>query len=507
MSKQRRIVVLAVLLLLLLGGVSGNAGPSRQESLVLALDGLVVNLDPSVRESYADYDTYVNIYDPLFRRDNDMVLRPHLATSLRRINDVTWEVKLRRGVRFHNGEPFDASSVKFTVDRIKDPKLTSDMSFWLTPLQEVKIIDPYTVHLIHSAPYALVDFEVSRIYPLPPKFVQQMGNEKYQRDPVGTGPYKFVSWAKSGDIVLERNEAYWGPKPGFRQVVIRYIPDASTRVAALLSGEIDIAFRVPIEQVAAVNRSSCCAISRALGGRVAQLQLSVTHGHEALKDKRVRQAIAYAIDVQNALLPLQEGLAQRLATTIHPKAFGHDPTIKPWPYDPARARTLLSDAGYPNGIPFTINTVPERKAVAEAAAGQLTKAGIRAQVKVHEPTVFFKGWNDHNLGGDAFMLGLISQNWDADGMFYLRFHSTGQYTYFSNSRTDRWLEEGRKALDPARRRAIYREMQQYLFQHPGGEIPIIPFFAESVVMGVSKKVRYQVRSDEYTFLDQARPAR
>jgi ABC-type transport system substrate-binding protein len=258
--------------------------------------------------------------------------------------------------------------------------------------------------------------------------------------------------------------------------------------------------------VKVVERADCCVISKTLGGRVAQLQLAIMNGgHEALKDKRVRQAIAHAVDVDRALIPLEEGLAQRVATTVHPKAFGHNAAIKPWPVDVARARELINEAGYPGGFPMIINTTPERKAQAEAIAGQLTRAGIRAEARVHEPTAFIQGWANHTLGGDAFMLALISQNWDADGMFFLRFHPSGTYRYFWNERTTRWLEDGRNTLDPARRRAIYAEMQRYLFQYPNGEMPIVPLFAQFVVMGVNKSVNYDVRSDEYTFFDEFRP--
>ena len=216
-----------------------------KDTIVIAQGVDPTTLDPQNHYETPAFNVCLNIFGTLLRRTTDMKIEPSLATSYKLINDTTWEFDLRKGVKFHNGEDFDATSVKFSLERMADPKnKLKQTSFQV--IDRVEIIDPYKVRIITKRPYPLLDAELCQIGAmLPPKYVQEKGPVYISTHPVGTGPYKFVSWAKDDQLVLQANENYWRGAPKIKKVIFRPIPEATTRVAGLQTQELDIIVNIP----------------------------------------------------------------------------------------------------------------------------------------------------------------------------------------------------------------------------------------------------------------------
>jgi peptide/nickel transport system substrate-binding protein len=489
--------------------------PVVKDTIIWAQAGNPVNLDPTLQQSVPDYNVYAQIYDALLWRDPNGEYLPQLAESWELIDDLTWEVRIREGVRFHNGEELTADAVKFTFDRILNPDLASQLfaynSFWDT----IEVVDEHTLRLTTNAPtpQALVAFSLSRLYPVPPGLVEEQGPDYLVTNPVGTGPYKFVEWAKDEFVRLERFEDYWGTKPAFRFATIRIIPDGIARAAALLVGEVDIVHELSLTDIPLVENASGVRVEAVPGGRLAMIQFALNIGPDneltdnmPLRDKRVRQALAHAIDTQK-FVTMMGGYAQPTGSIACPACFGYDDRFaEPFEYDPDKARALLAEAGYPNGFELTLagyaGSRPLDKETMEIVAGEWANIGVETTVLPMETTAFLEGWMGHTLDDvDAFGIHILSQNWDLDG-FYLNFRSGQILSYYVNEELDEMFDNGRSTTDDEERQGYYSRIQEIARE----EVFVIPLYVRHVIMGVSDEIDYPVRPDDWSFLQYARPA-
>ncbi|MCL5264680.1 MAG: ABC transporter substrate-binding protein, partial [Chloroflexi bacterium] len=323
-----------------------------------------------------------HIFDSLVWRDENMKIQPDLAESWKLINDTTWEFKLRKGVKFQDGEPFNAAAVKFTFDRAMDPATKStDQVVKFVGLDRVEIVDDYTVRLITKAPAPTMLTRLSIFWILPPKYYSENSPEVVASKPVGSGPWKFVEWVKNDHITLEANTEYWKGAPSIKTLVFRPIPEVGTRIAELKSGGVDIAPTIPPDQAKSVETATT-RLEGIEGGRRVFIGFHVTKG-SPMEDKRVRQALNYAVDVDAIAKALLGGYGKRRFTAVMPADA--DPALKPYTYDPAKAKQLLAEAGYPNGFETVLDSPMGRyvkdKEVAQAVADYLTKVGVKTTVK------------------------------------------------------------------------------------------------------------------------------
>src|SRR5438309_509163 len=331
-----------------------------------------------------------HIFETLWERDPSLKIVPGLATEMPKlVGPTTWEVKLRKGVKFTNGEEFNAESAKFSIERVKDPKMRASSNF--KPIESVEIVDPYTIRVHTAKPWptflTVMTFAQAAMYP--PKAYAGKQPADISRQPIGTGPYTFVRWAKDEEVVLEANTAWWRGAPKVKTVVFRPIPDDAVRVAALQNGEIDVAVNIPPHLANPIANHPRLFLTTAPSIRTIQLMFQthnfdekthqVTGVYEGpTKDKRVRQAIQYALDVDEIIKGVLDGKAMRIATLLTPMHFGYDASLKPIKQDLGKVKQLLTDAGYPGGLELTLNSPQGRyvgdKEVAEAVAGELIKA-------------------------------------------------------------------------------------------------------------------------------------
>ena len=266
----------------------------------------------------------------------------------------TWEFKLRKGVKFHNGEDFNAAAVKFVLERMADPKLKLRQTVFQGVIDRVDVVDDTTARIVTKKPYPVMDAMLC-IYGqvIPPKYFQEKGPVHFATHPVGTGPYKFVSWAKDDQLVLQANENYWRGAPKIKKVIFRPIPEATTRVAGLQTQELDIIVNIPPHLMRLMDWKGRSFVSKVPSVRVIFMAFDNTKGGP-VADKRARQAIAQAIDMETIIKKVLEGNGLLLGSPLTKYHFGYDPTIKPYLYNPEKAKKLLAEVGYAKGFDFVL---------------------------------------------------------------------------------------------------------------------------------------------------------
>ncbi len=450
----------AAMLILLPGG--GGAQP--QGELRVAIPWTPENLDPTMNLSSIRAMVGVSMFDSLVGRDADNRIVPQLAESWRLVDDTTWQLKLRRGVVFHDGEPFNAEAVRFTFQRVLDPEQKSPNRANMAEIARVDVIDDYTVNLVTRQPYAplinrLLDFPM-----VPPKYTAEKGNQGMALKPVGTGPYRFVELVKDDRLVVEAFDRHWRGAPKIRRIVYKPIPEPFTRAAALRNNEVDLITTIPPSLARELERVGGLRVQRVPSSWIIYLGLNAFK--KPLSDVRVRQALNYATDVDAIVKNVLEGSGRRLEGPLTPQMFGYDASVKGYAHDPARARKLLAEAGYPDGLEITLESPAGRyqgdKEIAEALGGQWQKAGFKPKVQVAEWGAYFKRYLGKQFQ-DAYLLGLGGPMQDGDELYNL-VSSKGRGLYYKNERVDALFDLGRGTMDAAKRRQVYRDLARAMVE-------------------------------------------
>ena len=446
-----------------------------------------------------------NCYEPLVQRSADMKsIEPALAESWERLDDLTMRFKLRKGVKFHNGEAFNAEVVKFSVDRVLDPKTAAPFrQSRYSMLASPQVVDEYTVDIKTTKPDPVLLARLTgwHMAMIPPQYVKEKGAETFAKSPVGTGPYRFVDWVRDGPITFERNSDYWRGAPAVNRIVFRSVPENQARVAALRSGEADIITFLPPDDIPTIQGNSALRVETVPSTGILFGQIYYTK--PPTDNKLVRQALNYAIDVDSLIKNVLGGYAIRVPTALPEFIFGYDPKIEPYSYDPQKAKDLLKEAGFPNGVEITFDSVQGRylkdKEVAQAMAGMLEKAGFKVKLNLYEVS---RVW-DMQLKGEIGQLsvwGWGNQMFDADDTLYPEFHSFPKSTQQRESdfdpEIDQWVEEARTTLDEKLRLELYSKVQARIKENA----PWIYLFQQVDVYGVSNKVTWKPRSDELSWL-------
>jgi len=453
-----RILTLAFVSLLMLA--PGSAQAQSPGELRVAIPWTPENLDPTMNLSSFRAMVGVSIFDSLVGRDAENRIVPQLAESWRLVDEVTWQLKLRRGVVFHDGEPFNAEAVRFTFQRVLDPEQKSPNRANVAEIVRVEVVDDYTVNLVTRQPYAplvnrLLDFAI-----VPPKYVAEKGNQGMALRPVGTGPYRFVELIKDDRMVVEAFDRHWRGAPRIKRIVYKPIPEPFTRAAALRNNEVDLVTTMPPNLARELERTPGIRVQRVASSWITYLGLNALK--KPLSDVKVRQALNYATDVDAIIKNVLEGNGRKLEGPLTPQMFGYDAAVKGYLPDPARARKLLAEAGYPDGLEITLDAPAGRyqgdKEIAEALGGQWQRAGFKPKVQVAEWGAYFKRYLAKQFP-DAYLLGLGGPMQDADELYNL-VSSKGRGLYYKNERVDALFDLGRSTMDQAKRRQIYRDLQR-----------------------------------------------
>jgi peptide/nickel transport system substrate-binding protein len=401
----RLLLVLVLVLLPLASAPASAAAPAAQTANTLVIDSTAdaESLDPALVAQASGFSVINSIFDNLVERDYSGALVPMLAESWSFPDATTIEFKLRQGVAFHNGEPFTAASVKFSIERLLDPAMNSPLAGgWPKTWQGVEIVDDYTVRFHFAAPEATIfDTLALAAAMVPPNYYSQNSEDFLAAHPVGSGPFQFVESVRDDHTTLARNPNYWGVDtykgtPLVSTVIFRPVPDAGTRMADLLNGAADMIFDVSPDDLDTL-RSRSGEGYQVVTGNAAKLQFVEFMPKKAtdpLADRRVRQALNMAVDVSSIITNLYKGLGDRQSSPILTGALGYDPSVAPYEFNPTFARQLLADAGYPNGFSASMDLASsDNPSEALAIVGQLRDIGVIVQPKTLEIATFNANWS------------------------------------------------------------------------------------------------------------------
>ncbi len=429
-----------------------------------------------------------HISDTLIRIGKSGTAEPWLATSWRNIDPLTWELTLRRDVTVQNGEKFTARAVKFFYDVMNDPKMLSPTKSNHAWVARVDIVDDYTVRIVSREPYPVAPLQMSMAHMIPPDYVAKVGFDGYRRRPIGTGPYQLTDYVRDDHVTLEAYDGWWGGKPKVKTLIWRPIKEDASRVAALVAGEIDLAFDVPPELMPMVEGSGGAKIKRVLSTRVYVLFLNSINKDDPTVKREVRAAINYALDRDSLNKNILAGTGAP-AAWLNPLTFGFDPDLKPIAYDPERAKKLLADAGYPNGFDCVLDSSQGRfikdKEMSEAIAGQLAKVGIRAQATTYEWGVFTKRMWSHQSSPITLMAWVDTVN-DPDVQNNRILLTGGTWSQNADPALDKLMNEIKSEMDPDKRKALIIKQQDYMHQN----FPIAYLLQIGIICGTSSKLAW-----------------
>ncbi|HIC82463.1 MAG TPA: ABC transporter substrate-binding protein [Kiloniellaceae bacterium] len=440
------------------------------------------SLDPHAVTAVNDFRILMNVYDGLVRyKDGTLEVEPALATAWTISDDGReYTFTLREGVTFHDGTPVNAEAVEFNFDRMLDENHPFHdtgpfpLSFFFSAVEDVEAVDEATVKFTLNAPYA--PFLSNLAYPtgliVSPEAVKAHGAD-FGRNPAGSGPFKFAEWESNAKVVVVRNDDYWGGAPALEAIVFRPITDANTRVAEMLSGGIDVMVEIPPDSVANFDGNGFQLHEQA-GPHLWFLILNAKEGPFA--DKRVRQAVNYAIDKKALVEQILQGTAN-VASGPTPPAFAwaYNDALQPYPHDPAKAKALLEEAGHAGasltfyvteGGSGMLDPVP----MGAAIQADLAKVGLDVKIETYEWNTFL-GQVNPGLEGKADMAQMAWMTNDPDTLPYLALPTEawpdkGGFNsgYYSNPQVDDLLEAARSATDQGERAKLYKEMQEIVYE-------------------------------------------
>jgi peptide/nickel transport system substrate-binding protein len=484
---KRALVSFLFLLVGLSGGeVRGQGRPPDQ--LTIAFDASIATsfLDPA--ETPGIGTPFVFLYamhDALIKPLPGNSMAPCLAESWTESADgLVYEFKLREGLKFHNGDPFTAEDVKFSFQRYKgtSSKLLHDR------VKSVDIVDPHRLRFVLQAPWP--DFLVFYATPatgaawvVPKKYIEKVGEEGFKRQPVGLGPYRFVRMTPGVELVLEANEQYWRKKPTIKTVVIKGIPDRTTRLAMLKTGEADLAYLMIGVEAATVTADPRLRLARVIAAATWWLEFPEQWNPKSpWHDRRVRLAAALAVDAQTINVAERMGFS-RLTGSIIPSVLDFALRIEPYPHDPARAKRLLAEAGYPNGFDAgDFRSTSEFSSFAEAVANSLAAAGIRSSVRPVERATFFEVWRAKKPAG--MILAATAALGNAATRLEAFVISGATYAYGGYPDIDDLFAQQARERDRKRREALLHQIQRLMHER----VMHAPIFEPATLHGVGPRL-------------------
>ena len=457
------------------------------------------SLDPHLQWNPDSYFVYRNVFDNMVTRDDEGKIVPQVATAWKQIDDTTIEFTLRSDIKFHDGTPLTADDVVFSVKRITDPEFKSPQLGQFNKIVDATAVNPTTVRLKTDGAYPVLLAQLTKLSIVPKAHVEKVGNEKFNQEPMGSGPYKFVSIQRGVKTTLARNDAYWGPKGQFATAEFHAVPDPATRVANLRSGKSDLIVTINADLAQELKKDAKVKVLSVLSERVAYFHLNSLTGPTA--NLKVRQAIAHAIDKQGIIDGLMHGFDKPAAIMLSPAHVGFvDGFKEAYPYDPAKAKALLKEAGItPDTELHAVHRADLRPA---HRAGDPADADRRRHEGDDHQSSDFAGWLKRAQSSPAEFGEMTFSRWscgcqDADGTLFPLYHSSSSWAKSKDAAMDKELEAGRSLLDTNARLAHYKKV----FEIANATVPLVPLYQVAILYGARKELRWTPTPNESFFIN------
>jgi peptide/nickel transport system substrate-binding protein len=498
-----------------------STAPAKAQDITLGVASAMTSIDPHFHNLSSNFNVDLNIFDRLINQDEQQRLQPGLATSWRTIDDTTWEFALRPGVVFHDGSPFGAEDVAASIRRVGwVPNSPGSYLVYTRMISEMIVVDDHTIRFKTSAPYPLLPVDLSSI-DIVPRSLEHAPTADFNsgRAAVGTGPDKFVSYTPGDRVVLQRNDRYWGERPAWEHATIRMIPADAARVASLLAGDVQAIDNVPPGDAAQLRGNPAVRVASVRSNSVLFLHMDSFRDqtplvsdrsgaplpHNPLRDVRVRRAISKAINRAALAERLMEGAATPAGQLLAPGFFGSSPQLKPDAFDPAAARQLLTEAGYPDGFALTIYGPNDRylndAKVLQAIAPMLTRIGIETKVVTLPWSVFITQASAPNYAYSVFLIGNSATTGEASFGLRAQFATvdfkagmgSSNRARYSNPEVDRVLGEALRTVDDAKREALLQRVAEIAM----ADQAVVPLFYQDNVSATRKGYRFAPRADGF----------
>jgi peptide/nickel transport system substrate-binding protein len=493
-----------------LTGAQAAPGDSPNERLIVAWQGGATTLDPIMRSETTTYSWQRHIFDLLTMPNRKGGVDPRIVTAWKNIDPKTGRLTLRSDVKFHDGSQMTADDVgKSIMDAKQNPK--SQVKNFVVNVTGYKVVDPTTIDVSFSTPDPIFPRHLDSIPLMPEALIAKEGREAFDKHPIGSGPYQFESWLAEDHLDIKTWDGFWGKKPDFKYVHLESIPNDATRLAALLSGQVQAVEKVGPSDFDRVKNSGKTHLTMVPGFRTIFLALDAwrptgsagmqPNEKNPFMDPRVRKAVSQAINVDLIRQKIFNGAITTATQFIPPNIEGHDASVKRFPYDVKAAKKLLADAGYPNGFTVRLDATNDRyfedALVAQALGGVLKQVGIKVQVNAIPKAVFFPKVNKGDFTIYMAGWGNIDGISTYEAIYHCRDLKKGfghvNREHFCNAKADAMLEKAAETFDDAARVKLEHQVYDTVDRQ---DIAYVPLYYENVIAGLSNAIQYESRPDE-----------
>jgi peptide/nickel transport system substrate-binding protein len=525
-NKTPRVAAMFAAALIALAAYSSYAPAASAADLKIGLSADVSSLDPHYLNIAPNISFSSHLFDALVHVDPNGRLIPGLATSWRAVDATTWEFKLRRDVKFHDGSELSADDVIFSLDR--PARLTNSpgpFTSYTKQIVEKRATDPYTVRLKTATPYGPLPLDLGSIFIVSKKAAQNASTDDFNSGKalVGTGPFKFVRFKRGDSIEVARNDNYWGDRAAWEKVTFRIITSSAPRLAALLAGDVDAIEGVPTADIARLKTNPKIRLEQKISWRTIFWHLDQTARpspfvfdksgkrleKNPLRDVRVRQAISKAINRQALVERTMEGMAVSASNLVAPGIFGYNETLPVEAYDPEGAKKLLAQAGYPNGFILTLHGPNNRymndERIVQTTAQFLSRVGIQAKVETLPLSVYFGKARTGAYSAALLGWGSLAHDFALRTLVGTPNPDTGWGTWnwgkYSNPAVDELVQSSLSTVDETKREGLAKQAAALALK----DYAVIPLHHQYATWALRKGIKYAARTDEFTFAHQFRP--
>lgn len=482
------------------GGSGSGSGDGELKTVTWANSSDITGLDPRNGSSTITASILASLYSTLVKTDPTGAIVCDAAESYEQVDDTTWHFTLRQDVYFTNGDQMTANDVAYTINSLRDSEknyaLSGDFSF-----MQVEVLGDFEFNIITDYAFPSLPLRLNYIKIIPADYVEEVGDEGFAEAPIGSGPFKFVSWTKDQSVVLEKNPDYYGEVPQIDQLIFEVIPEAADRVAALQAGEVDIICNVPTTQAEYLQSLDGITVVGQPSTRVVWLQFNLVGEETPLDDIRVRQAMNYAVDRDALIAGVLDGYAVKVASISTPEYEGYDPDVQGYTYDPDQARQLLADAGYADGFTIECSVSPgllNGTDVVQAIAGQLAEVGINMTI-----TEVDSATQREQIGAGTvaptFLQGLGGPYCDINLIASIGFTEGARYCTWVDQEFMDLAAQAASEMDADVRAELFSQMQQMMVD----KAPALWLYQQDTLYAYnSAKVQgWTARTDEVVLMD------